>query len=113
MTDCDFRARRIRPCRPLKGLTFFSQIWLLCHKTQHSLTHSPDPVDDEADEDDDNNNNESSKGPSNADEFPALETAMDWYEQQSEFCPTQLLLLKRESETLQRNNEDLQWYSEK
>ncbi|GFY17429.1 hypothetical protein TNCV_658421 [Trichonephila clavipes] len=41
------------------------------------------------------NNNESSKGPSNADAFSALETAMEWYEQQSECYPTQLLLLKR------------------
>ncbi|GFX50589.1 hypothetical protein TNCV_2721761 [Trichonephila clavipes] len=51
-----------------------------------------DPVDDDEDED---NNNESSKGPSNADAFSALETAMEWYEQQSECCPTQLLLFKR------------------
>ncbi|GFT25120.1 uncharacterized protein TNCV_180181 [Trichonephila clavipes] len=54
-----------------------------------------DPVDDETDGDEDNNNNESSKNPSNADAFSALETAMEWYEQQSECCPTQLLLLKR------------------
>ncbi|GFW64148.1 uncharacterized protein TNCV_708531 [Trichonephila clavipes] len=53
-----------------------------------------DPVDDETDEDEDNNN-ESSKGPSNVDAFSALETAMEWYEQQSEDCPTQLLLLNR------------------
>ncbi|GFV49400.1 hypothetical protein TNCV_1265291 [Trichonephila clavipes] len=32
-----------------------------------------DPVDDETDEDENNNNNESSKGPSNADAFSALE----------------------------------------
>ncbi|GFS84239.1 hypothetical protein TNCV_2365711 [Trichonephila clavipes] len=37
---------------------------------------------------------------------------MEWYEQQSECCPTQLLLLKRESETLQRKSEGVQWYSE-
>ncbi|GFW34661.1 uncharacterized protein TNCV_952891 [Trichonephila clavipes] len=37
------------------------------------------------------NNNESSKGPSNADAFSALE----WYEQQTECCFTQLLQLKR------------------
>ncbi|GFV70144.1 uncharacterized protein TNCV_2552881 [Trichonephila clavipes] len=36
-----------------------------------------------------------SKGPSNADAFSALETAMEWYEQQSKRCHTQLLLLKR------------------
>ncbi|GFU95348.1 uncharacterized protein TNCV_4309451 [Trichonephila clavipes] len=42
-----------------------------------------------------NNNNESCKGPSNADAFSALKTAMEWYEQRSECCPTQLLLLKR------------------
>ncbi|GFT07921.1 uncharacterized protein TNCV_873531 [Trichonephila clavipes] len=52
-----------------------------------------DPVDDETGEDE--NNNESSKAPSNADAFSALETAMEWYEQQSECYPTQLLLLKR------------------
>ncbi|PRD22457.1 UNVERIFIED_CONTAM: hypothetical protein NCL1_49041 [Trichonephila clavipes] len=53
------------------------------------------PVEDETDEDEDNNNNESSKGPSNADVFSALGTAMQWYVKQSECCPTQLLLLKR------------------
>ncbi|GFX45523.1 hypothetical protein TNCV_2740601 [Trichonephila clavipes] len=35
-----------------------------------------DPVDDETDEGEDNN--ESSKGASNADAFPALETALEW-----------------------------------
>ncbi|GFS47904.1 hypothetical protein TNCV_3598781 [Trichonephila clavipes] len=52
-----------------------------------------DTVDDETDEDEDNS--ESSKGPSNVDMFSALEIAMEWFEQQSECCPTQLLLLKR------------------
>ncbi|GFW27793.1 uncharacterized protein TNCV_766741 [Trichonephila clavipes] len=61
-----------------------------------SVQEESDPVDDETDEDEDNNNKEISKGPSNADHFSALETAMEWYEQQqSEYCPTQLLLLKR------------------
>ncbi|GFV53833.1 cathepsin K [Trichonephila clavipes] len=54
-----------------------------------------DPVLDETDEDEENNNNESSKGPSNVVAFSAIETAMEWYEQLSECCPTQLLLLKR------------------
>ncbi|GFW29271.1 uncharacterized protein TNCV_742131 [Trichonephila clavipes] len=53
-----------------------------------------DPVDDETGEGEDNNN-ESSKGPSNSGTFPALETVMEWYEQQSECYSTQLLLLKR------------------
>ncbi|GFV47235.1 uncharacterized protein TNCV_4828911 [Trichonephila clavipes] len=39
--------------------------------------------------------NGSSKGLSIADAFSALETAMEWYEQQSECCRIQLLLLKR------------------
>ncbi|GFW97018.1 hypothetical protein TNCV_4802311 [Trichonephila clavipes] len=60
-----------------------------------SVQEESDPVDNETDEDKDNNNNESSKGPSNADTFSALETAMEWYEQQSERCPTQLLMFKR------------------
>ncbi|GFV02534.1 uncharacterized protein TNCV_5017021 [Trichonephila clavipes] len=34
------------------------------------------PDNDEADEDEDKSNNENSKGPSNADSFSALETAM-------------------------------------
>ncbi|GFT73339.1 uncharacterized protein TNCV_4009531 [Trichonephila clavipes] len=51
-------------------------------------------VDDETDEEE-HNSNESSKGPSNSDVFSALEIAMELYEQQSECCPTQLLLLKR------------------
>ncbi|GFV35698.1 hypothetical protein TNCV_1893081 [Trichonephila clavipes] len=49
-----------------------------------SVQEESDPVDDEIHEDEDNNNNESSKGPSNADAFPALETGMEWYGQQSE-----------------------------
>ncbi|GFX30095.1 uncharacterized protein TNCV_2618061 [Trichonephila clavipes] len=60
-----------------------------------SVQGESDHVDDETDEDEDNNNNESSKATSNANAFSALETAMEWYEQQSECCPTQLLLLKR------------------
>ncbi|PRD23205.1 UNVERIFIED_CONTAM: hypothetical protein NCL1_47048 [Trichonephila clavipes] len=58
-----------------------------------SVQEESDPVDDETDEDEDNNNDKSSKGPSNAEAFSALETAMEWYKQQSECCPTQLLLL--------------------
>ncbi|GFW48500.1 uncharacterized protein TNCV_1110591 [Trichonephila clavipes] len=46
-------------------------------------------------DEDEDNNNESSKIPSKAGTFSALETAMEWDEQQSECCPTQLLLLKR------------------
>ncbi|PRD30151.1 UNVERIFIED_CONTAM: hypothetical protein NCL1_27288 [Trichonephila clavipes] len=60
-----------------------------------SVQEKSDPFDEETDEDEDNNNNESSQGPSNAGAFSALETAMEWYEQQSKCCPTQLLLLKR------------------
>ncbi|GFW97980.1 uncharacterized protein TNCV_1806311 [Trichonephila clavipes] len=51
--------------------------------------------DDETDENGDNNNNGSSESSSNADTFSACKTAMEWYEQQSECSPTQLLLLKR------------------
>ncbi|GFT73544.1 hypothetical protein TNCV_4021471 [Trichonephila clavipes] len=60
-----------------------------------NLSCESDPVGYETDEDEDNNNNESSKGLSNADECSALETSMEWYEQQSECFSTQLLLLKR------------------
>ncbi|GFS61352.1 uncharacterized protein TNCV_3105451 [Trichonephila clavipes] len=60
-----------------------------------SVHRDSDPVDDETDEDEDNNSIERSKGPSNADAFSTLETAMEWYEQQSKFCSSQLLLLKR------------------
>ncbi|GFT32658.1 uncharacterized protein TNCV_3145961 [Trichonephila clavipes] len=60
-----------------------------------SVQEESDPVNDETDKDEGNNNNESNKGPSNADALSALGTAMEWYEQQSELCPTQLLLLKR------------------
>ncbi|GFT87297.1 hypothetical protein TNCV_3954021 [Trichonephila clavipes] len=62
----------------------------------NSVQEESELADDETDEDEDsNNNNESSKSPSNADAFSALETALEWYEQQSECRPTQLLLLKR------------------
>ncbi|GFU42145.1 uncharacterized protein TNCV_4553591 [Trichonephila clavipes] len=60
-----------------------------------SVQKESNPVGDETDEEVDNNNNESSKGPSNANSFSVLETAMEWYDQQSKCCPTQLLLLKR------------------
>ncbi|GFU13464.1 uncharacterized protein TNCV_937731 [Trichonephila clavipes] len=60
-----------------------------------SMQEESDPVEDETEEDEDNNSNESRKGPSNADAFSALETVMERYEQQSEFCLTQLLFLKR------------------
>ncbi|GFU65081.1 uncharacterized protein TNCV_1351971 [Trichonephila clavipes] len=60
-----------------------------------SVREQSDPVDDETGEAEDNNNSESSKGPSNADAFSALETGMEGYEQQSECCPTQRMLLKR------------------
>ncbi|GFW32395.1 hypothetical protein TNCV_675541 [Trichonephila clavipes] len=42
-----------------------------------SVQEEFDPMDDETDEDEDNNNNESSKGPSNANAFSVLETAME------------------------------------
>ncbi|GFV25117.1 hypothetical protein TNCV_591831 [Trichonephila clavipes] len=50
-----------------------------------SVQEESDPAEDETDEDEDNNNNESSKGPSNADAFSALETAMEYsnYEQRT------------------------------
>ncbi|PRD29298.1 UNVERIFIED_CONTAM: hypothetical protein NCL1_29807 [Trichonephila clavipes] len=54
-----------------------------------------DPVGDETDEDEDNNNNECGKGASKAGAFSELETAMEWYKQQSEYRPIQLLMLKR------------------
>ncbi|GFT70318.1 uncharacterized protein TNCV_2657851 [Trichonephila clavipes] len=52
-----------------------------------SVYAESDPVDDETYEDEDNNI-VSSKGPSNAGAFPALEIAMKWYEQQSDCYPT-------------------------
>ncbi|GFU21829.1 hypothetical protein TNCV_3283141 [Trichonephila clavipes] len=71
-----------------------------------SVQKESDPVNDETNKDDDNNNNnnESSKGSTNADAFFTLETAMEWCKQQSEGCPTQLLLLKRISDIVQRRN---------
>ncbi|GFS68648.1 uncharacterized protein TNCV_1958791 [Trichonephila clavipes] len=60
-----------------------------------SVLEESDPADDETEEDEDNNSNESTKGPFNADAFSALETAIEWYEQKSEVCLTQLKLLKR------------------
>ncbi|GFV12993.1 hypothetical protein TNCV_3175281 [Trichonephila clavipes] len=55
-------------------------------------------------EDENNSSNESNEGPSNADAFSALETAMEWYEQQSECYPTQLFLLKRINEKMKVYN---------
>ncbi|GFT26650.1 uncharacterized protein TNCV_3604551 [Trichonephila clavipes] len=56
-----------------------------------SVQEEFDPAHDETDEDEDNNINGSSKSPSNVNAFSALETAVEWCEQQS----AQLLLLKR------------------
>ncbi|GFU51322.1 hypothetical protein TNCV_4938931 [Trichonephila clavipes] len=42
-----------------------------------SVQEKSDPVDDKTDETEDNNSNESSKDPSNADAFSALETDME------------------------------------
>ncbi|GFV76028.1 uncharacterized protein TNCV_1456251 [Trichonephila clavipes] len=74
-----------------------------------SVQEESDTVDDETDEEEANDNHESSNGPSNADVFSVLEIAMEWYEQQSfallNYC------YSRESETLQRKNEGVQWYS--
>ncbi|GFX31128.1 uncharacterized protein TNCV_2026311 [Trichonephila clavipes] len=58
-----------------------------------SVQEESNPVDDKTDEDEDNSS-ESSKGPSNADAFSALQTAMERYEQQSKCCP-KILLFKR------------------
>ncbi|GFV48504.1 uncharacterized protein TNCV_2395691 [Trichonephila clavipes] len=52
-----------------------------------------DPVGDETDEVEDNNK-ESSKGTLNAGAFSALDTSLEWHEQPSERCPTQLLLFR-------------------
>ncbi|GFW84611.1 uncharacterized protein TNCV_4646211 [Trichonephila clavipes] len=76
-----------------------------------SVQEVSDNVDDQTEEDEGNNNNESINAPSNADEFSALETNRKWYEQQSECCPTQLLLLERIRD-LAAKKEDLQWYRE-
>ncbi|GFW71209.1 hypothetical protein TNCV_536271 [Trichonephila clavipes] len=81
-------------------------------KNVTSVQEESEPADDEMDEDEDNNSNESSKGPSNAEAFSALETAKEWYEQQSECCPTQLLLLKRII-YLAAKKRRLQWYNKK
>ncbi|GFU22017.1 uncharacterized protein TNCV_405771 [Trichonephila clavipes] len=77
-------------CRRLSGFQMLND-----GEVVTSVQAESDPADDETDEDEDNNNKKSSKGPSNAGAFCALETSMEWYEQQSECCPTQLLLLKR------------------
>ncbi|GFV80302.1 uncharacterized protein TNCV_4957051 [Trichonephila clavipes] len=60
-----------------------------------SVQEESDPVDEKKGEDENSNKKESSKGPSNADAFSVFETPMEWYEQQSECCLAQLLLLKR------------------
>ncbi|GFV22660.1 hypothetical protein TNCV_2078501 [Trichonephila clavipes] len=52
-----------------------------------SMQEACDSVDEEMDEDENNNNDESSNGPSNTDAFSALETAMEWYKQQSVKTP--------------------------
>ncbi|GFX46993.1 hypothetical protein TNCV_316161 [Trichonephila clavipes] len=82
-------------CRRISGFQMLNDDEIVT-----SVQAESDPVDDETDEDEDNNN-KSSKGPSNTGVFSALEKAMEWYEQLSQCCPTQLLL-SRKSQTLQR-----------
>ncbi|GFV03489.1 hypothetical protein TNCV_5060301 [Trichonephila clavipes] len=76
-----------------------------------SVQKESDHVDDETDEDEDNNN-ERNKDQSSADAFSALETVMSGTNNNQ----IAVLLNKccsRESETLQRKNEGVQWYNEK
>ncbi|GFS55111.1 hypothetical protein TNCV_2441811 [Trichonephila clavipes] len=61
-------------CRRLSGFQMLNDDEIVTSMQAESNDH-------ETDEDEDNNN-ESSKGPSNAGTFSALETAMEWYEQQ-------------------------------
>ncbi|GFU70453.1 uncharacterized protein TNCV_3280841 [Trichonephila clavipes] len=68
-----------------------------------SVRNESNPVDDETDENEDNNN-ESSKSPSNADAFSALETAMEWNEQQSVMSYS--TTVAQENQTLQRKISD-------
>ncbi|GFU24982.1 hypothetical protein TNCV_2844761 [Trichonephila clavipes] len=51
---------------------------LYCDEIVTSVQEESDSVDDKMEEEE-NNNNESSKDPSNADAFSALETAMEYY----------------------------------
>ncbi|GFT32962.1 hypothetical protein TNCV_149471 [Trichonephila clavipes] len=63
-------------------------------------------------EDEDNNNSESSKGPSNADAFSALETAIEWFSNNNQSAVLLNHCCSSESEILQQKNK-VQWYSEK
>ncbi|GFU45284.1 hypothetical protein TNCV_4236681 [Trichonephila clavipes] len=75
-----------------------------------SVQAESDPVDDETDEDEDNNN-ESSKGPANAGALSAFEL---WSSTNNNHSTVLLnYCCSRESETLQRKNNGVQWYSEK
>ncbi|GFU49969.1 hypothetical protein TNCV_2362591 [Trichonephila clavipes] len=87
--DEDIETWKGNRCRRLSGFQMLNDDEIVT-----SVQGESDPVDNEKDDDEDNNS-ESGKGPSNACAFSALETAMEWCEQQSECCPTQLLLLKR------------------
>ncbi|GFV47471.1 hypothetical protein TNCV_4831271 [Trichonephila clavipes] len=64
-------------CRRLSGFQILSDDEIVTYVQAES-----DPDGDETDGDEDNNN-EGSKGPSNAGVFSPLETAIEWYEQQS------------------------------
>ncbi|GFW92496.1 hypothetical protein TNCV_518131 [Trichonephila clavipes] len=92
--------------RLLSGASKFRTSFFSGPEIETSIQEESDAVDDETDEDEDNNNNENNKGPSNADAFFTLETAMEWYELQSavllNYC------CSRESETLQRKNKGVQ-----
>ncbi|GFT72262.1 hypothetical protein TNCV_1801431 [Trichonephila clavipes] len=82
----------IIPLRRVKNTTL-----VVSHIEYHQIVtfmqEESEPVSDETDEEDDNNSISNSL--SNANAFSGLERAMEGYEQQSECCPTQLLLLKR------------------
>ncbi|GFV45353.1 uncharacterized protein TNCV_4490891 [Trichonephila clavipes] len=96
VANIDFGKVR-RRCRNLNGTCDAKDCGFQILNDDEIVTYfqkESDPVDDETDEDEDNNNNENSNA-SIADAFSALETAMEWYEQQSVCCTFQLLRLKR------------------
>ncbi|GFX46892.1 hypothetical protein TNCV_4040371 [Trichonephila clavipes] len=73
-----------------------------------SMQEESDLIVDETDEDEEDNNNESSKGPLNS----VLEQLCSGTNNSQSAVPLNYCC-SRESETLQRKNEGVQWYSEK
>ncbi|GFU23489.1 hypothetical protein TNCV_4963741 [Trichonephila clavipes] len=90
------------------GLDFIKTVQFRMGGRGSLVVKESDPVDDENDEDEDNNNNGSSKDPSNAEAFSALETAIECGTNNNQSSVLLNYCSTRESEILQLKTKGVQ-----